>query len=61
MVGRPPKKKKNKLRVQNVGEMENDKISSNAENMFKESKFQKQQKHNKQAQTQRSTQTENKH
>jgi ATP-dependent RNA helicase DDX54/DBP10 len=39
-------KKKNKLRVQNVGEMENDKISSNAENMFKERKFQKQQKHN---------------
>lgn len=34
-------KKKNKLRVQNVGEMENDKIINNADNSFKERKMNK--------------------
>ncbi len=37
-------KKKNKLRVQNVGEMENDKIINNADNMFKERKMNKRMK-----------------
>jgi ATP-dependent RNA helicase DDX54/DBP10 len=37
-------KKKNKLRVQNVGEMENEKIINNADNMFRERKMNKRMK-----------------